>query len=448
MEMKKMKMKKKKMKMKNLKLLAAGLAMTASLTACGSSARETVQSADSSTETQANSAMQTENSQAQEAAPGETAEMTLILRGGSYAEVIKKALPDFEADHNCKIEVLEMSFDDLHTGIALDAVNETGTYDLCMVDGSWMAEFTENNVLANLSEMGYQFDDDIIPNTTRICMVGDDIYLAPYFGNVTVMLYNKANVEAAGYKPEEITTLEDMLAVAKASKESGINGFAYRGDTGDNIVSDFLPILLAYGGWVVDDNNKPSVNTAEFSEAMNYYTELIKTGAAMSKDDVTAAVDNGSAALAIGWPGWYVPSADSAANYMVSPAKASKDGQVYNTSEYGTWTIGIPANSPHPDLAYELLQYIMDPQVQLESIANGGVPCRYSCLTNEEILNEYPHLETVCKALESGVYRPAIAEWTEFTNILGAEMGSIMAGVKTTEQGLADAQAQLELLMQ
>lgn len=93
-------MKMKKMKMKNLKLLAAGLAMTASLTACGSSARETVQSADSSTETQANSAMQTENSQAQEAAPGETAEMTLILRGGSYAEVIKKALPDFEADRS------------------------------------------------------------------------------------------------------------------------------------------------------------------------------------------------------------------------------------------------------------------------------------------------------------------------------------------------------------
>ncbi len=29
-----------------------------------------------------------------------------------------------------------------------------------------MAEFTENDVLANLSEMGYSFDDDIIPATT------------------------------------------------------------------------------------------------------------------------------------------------------------------------------------------------------------------------------------------------------------------------------------------
>lgn len=436
------------MKMKKFIAVAAGMAMAVSMTACGNSQETTAtsQNAGSSATAQVSSVAAESTQQAENSA--EITNMTLILRGGSYAEVIKQALPEFEESHNCKIEVLEMSFDDLHTGIALDAANATGTYELCMVDGSWMAEFTENNVLTNLSEMGYSFDEDIIPNTTKICMVGEDIYLAPYFGNVTVMLYNKANVEAAGYKPEDITTLEDMLTVAKASKEAGVNGFAYRGDTGDNIVSDFLPILLAHGGWVVDENNQPTVNTPEFTEAVNYYLELIGTGAAMSKDDVTASVDNGSATLAIGWPGWYVPKADSAANYMVSPSTAKKGGEAYNTSEYGTWTIGIPANSPHPDLALELLKYIMDPEVQLESVANGGVPCRYSCLTNEEVLKEYPHLETVCKALENGVYRPAIAEWTEFTNILGAEMGNIMAGTKTVEQGLGDAQKQLDALMQ
>lgn len=431
------------MKMKKFIAAATSMALAASMTACGGS-QDVTTTASSDNATTQDSSVTTESTQSDNS--GETTNMTLILRGGSYSEVIKAALPEFEKSHNCKIEVLEMSFDDLHTGIALDAVNATGTYDLCMVDGSWMAEFTENHVLSNLSEMGYSFDDDIIPNTTKICMVGDDIYLAPYFGNVTVMLYNKANVEAAGYQPEDITTLEDMLNVAKSSKEAGVNGFAYRGDTGDNIVSDFLPILLANGGWVVDENNQPTVNTPEFTQAMNYYLELIGTGAAMSKDDVTASVDNGSAALAIGWPGWYVPSADSAADYMVSPSAAKDGAEAFNTSEYGTWTIGIPANSPHPDLALELLKYIMDPQVQLDSIANGGVPCRYSCLTNEEVLKEYPHLETVCKALENGVYRPAIAQWTEFTNILGAEMGNIMAGTKTVEQGLNDAQTQLEAL--
>ena len=63
-------------------------------------------------------------------------------------------------------------------------------------------------------------------------------------------------------------------------------------------------------------------------------------------------------------------------------------------------------------------------------------------------MKEYPHLATVCEALENGVYRPTIAQWTEFTNILGAEMSNIMAGTKTTDQGLADAQTQLEALMQ
>ena len=90
-----------------------------------------------------------------------------------------------------------------------------------MVDGSWMAEFTENNVLANLSDMGYSFDEDIIPNTTTICKKDEDIYLAPYFGNVTVLLYNKEDVKEAGYKPEDIKTLEDLLKVAKAEKEAG-----------------------------------------------------------------------------------------------------------------------------------------------------------------------------------------------------------------------------------
>lgn len=56
----------------------------------------------------------------------------------------------------------------------------------------------------------------------------------------------------AGYKPEDIKTLDDMLKAAQGAKAAGVNGFVHRGDTGDNIVSDFLPILLANGGWVGD----------------------------------------------------------------------------------------------------------------------------------------------------------------------------------------------------
>ena len=418
--------------MKKALSLILALAMALSLAACGGSKTETPADNDGST---------ADNTSA------EPTQMTLILRGGTYAEALKASLPDFEAEHNVKIDVQELSFDDLHTGIALDAVNSTGAYDLCMVDGSWMAEFTENNVLANLSEMGYSFDDDIIPATTTICKVDDNIYLAPFFGNVTVMLYNKQLIADAGYTPEDITTFEDLKVIAQKTKDAGKTGFLIRGGSADNIVSDFIPHLLVHGGWVIDENNQPTVDTPEFKAAMQEYLDLYALGGTMDKDDIVAAIDGGTAALGQAWPGWYVPTADTNANYTVIPTKLNDSDTAKNTSMYGVWCIGIPNNAPHKDLALELLEYVMSPEVQLASIEVGGVPCRTSCLLNEDVLATYPQYETVCAALQTGVYRPVIAEWTQFTNILGTEMDNIIQGTKTIDQGLADAQTQLVELM-
>lgn len=378
---------------------------------------------------------------------GEPTKLSLILRGGTYADVIKECLPEFEKEHNVTCEVQELSESDLYSGIALDAINQKGSYDLCMVDGSWMAEFTENGVLANLSDLGYKLDDDIIPATTSICYVGDDVYLAPYYGNVTVLMLNKANVEAAGYTADTIESLDDVLAVCEKAKADGKKGFIYRGDSQNNTVVDFLPILLSYGGWVIDDNNQPTVNTTEFKDAMNYYLKLIATGEAQVKDDLIASVDSGAGTMGVGWPGWYTPTADSAADYIALTGAVSKGGETHNANVYGIWTIGIPANSQHQDLAIELLSYLMDKDVQKSTIDKGGVPCRYSSLQDPEVLKTYPQYEVVCKALEGGVYRPVIAEWTQFYTILGTEMDNIINGVKTVDQGLADAQSQLETLM-
>ncbi len=420
--------------MKKLFALILTLAMVLSLAACGSKEEKPAETpSETPSETPAESA--------------EPTKLTLILRGGTYGDVIKAALPAFEAENNVKCEVLDLSFDDLHSKIALDAVNAKGAYDLCMVDGSWMAEFTENEVLANLSEMGYSFDDDIIPATTDICVVDDDIYLAPYFGNVTVMLYNKQLIADAGYAPEDIDTFADLMDIAQKSNAAGKKGFLIRGGSGDNIVSDFIPHLLAYGGWVVDENNQPTVNTPEFKAAFENYIELYKLGDTLDKDDIVAAIDNGDAALGQGWPGWYVPTADSNANYTVIPTKLDDSDSAKNTSMYGVWTIGICNNSQNKEMTLKLMEYLMDADVQLESVDLGGVPCRYSCLLNEDVLAKYPHLETVCGALETGVYRPVIAEWAEFTNILGTEMDSVIQGVKAMNQGLADAQAALEDLL-
>ncbi len=375
------------------------------------------------------------------------ATINLALRSGTYSEVIKSCLPDFETKYNIKCNVFEFSEDELHKNVADDSINPDGKFDFCMVDGSWMAEYTSKGLLSELSSLGYSLDSDIIPATTAICYSNDGLYLAPYYGNVTVLLYNKLMIQEAGYKPEDIQTLEDMFNICKFQKKRHNLGFMYRGDTENNLVVDFLPILRSRGAWVVDENNNPTVNSQAFLEAMYFYLDLIKTGREAKKDDLIAAIANKSATMGIGWPGWYTPTKNSSMDYLALTGKFREDRPAYNSNIYGIWAVGIPNNSKNKSYAVELLKYLMDKDIQKESIKNGGVPCRYSSLQDKEVLEKYPQYEVVCKALEGGIYRPVMEEWPQFYTILGREMRAIINGEKLVREGLDDAQTDLEILM-
>ena len=372
--------------------------------------------------------------------------LKLALRSGIYSDVIKKSIADFEREKDIYCDIVELSESNLYNTLVDNATYPEGQYDLCMVDSSWMAEFTAEKMLANLSKLGYELDDDIIPATKTICYQGDDVYLAPYYGNVTILLYNKFMIKEAGYSPEQITSLEDLLAISKFQKKRHNLGFVFRGDTENNTVVDFLPILRARGAWVVDKNNKPSVNTDEFRQAVYMYKSLIQTGKAAVKNDLIAAIANKSAALGIGWPGWYTPIRNSSMDYIALTGKYRKDSEPNNSNIYGIWGIGIPKNSMNKEMGEELLAYLMDKNVQKSTIQFGGVPCRYSSLKDEEVLKNYPQYAAVCKALESGVYRPVMQEWTQFYTILGKKLKLIIDNKISVTDGLDEAQKELEEL--
>ncbi|MBR1404876.1 MAG: extracellular solute-binding protein [Treponema sp.] len=374
--------------------------------------------------------------------------LTLALRQGTYADVIKHSIPRFQTDFGITCVVEEFSESGLREAVLADAKRDVGVYDFCMVDGSWMAEYTAENVLANLSELDYELDDDIIPATKSICYQNGALYLAPYYGNVTVLLYNKQLIKEAGYAPESMESLDDILRICRVTNKRHNLGFMYRGDTPNNIVVDFLPILLSFGGWVVDADFNPTVNTTEFREALSFYLKLIKTGRAAQKDDLIAAVANCSAAVGIGWPGWYTPTRNSSMDYLALTGRVNGTSRAYNANIYGIWTVGIPENSRHKEQAAMLLRYLMDADVQKETVAYGGVPCRYSSLKDTHVLEKFPQYEVVCKALENGVYRPVMEDWSEFYTILGGEMKRIISGEKSLLTGLSSAQVKLQEMRQ
>lgn len=373
--------------------------------------------------------------------------LRLVLRSGIYSSVIKNCTASFEKETNIYCDIVELDEAPLYNALLDNAKSATGQYDLCMVDSSWMAEFAARNILSNLTTLGYSLDDDIIPATKTICYQNGDLYLAPYYGNVTVLLYNKIMIKEAGYEVDEIDSVEDLLKICNFQKKRHNLGFVYRGDSQNNIVVDFLPILLSRGSWVVDEQNNPTINTYEFSEALYMYKHLIRTGRATGKNDLIAAIANKSAALGVGWPGWYTPTRNSSMDYIALIGKYREEDSPNNANIYGIWTIGIPENSAKKETAKKLLSYLMNKNVQKSTVAYGGVPCRYSSLKDEEILQKFPQYNAVCKALEGGVYRPVMKEWTQFYTILGNKMEMMLKDEISVPQGLEEAQKELEEML-
>ena len=368
--------------------------------------------------------------------------LTLLLRAGTYGEVVKALIPEFEAEHNCKIEYSEETFDDLHTKISMDAINSEGTYDVIVVDGSWKAEFIDNDILADLTELGYEYDEDIIPATLP-AGIGPDghAYLIPFYGNVTIFMYNEDLIDK--YNDGEVpTNWADVLELAQTMKADGVDGYLLRAGAGDSNVSDFLPVLKSFGAWVMnDDYTEITINTPEAKAALQMYIDLYKAGNMLDKDNIVAAINSGTAAMAVGWPGW------GADHYTTIPTMADEDSEPQNSSIYGCWFIGMAANSTHKDLALEFLEEVTSAEYQQETVEIGGVPCRESCLLNEESLEINPNLEVVYGSLSVGTYRPFVTFWSEYYTILGPYLEAAVMGQMTVDEALDTAQAELESLL-
>ena len=368
--------------------------------------------------------------------------LTLLLRAGTYGEVIKALIPEFEAAHNCKIEFSEETFDDLHTKISMDAINAEGTYDVIVVDGSWKAEFIDNDILADLTDLGYAYDEDIIPATLP-AGIGPDghAYLIPFYGNVTIFMYNQDLIDKYnnGVVP---TNWADVLTLAQTMKADGVDGYLLRAGAGDNNVSDFLPVLKSFGAWVMnDDYSEVTLNTPEAKAALQMYVDLYKAGNMLDKDNIVAAINSGSAAMGVGWPGW------GADHYVTIPTMSAEGAEAQNSSIYGCWFIGMAANSTHKDLALEFLKEVTSAEFQQSTVEIGGVPCRESCLLNEASLAINPNLEVVYNSLAVGTYRPFVTFWSEFYTTFGPYIEAAVMGQMTVDEAMEAAQAACSALL-
>ncbi|GHV94067.1 ABC transporter substrate-binding protein [Spirochaetia bacterium] len=382
------------------------------------------------------------NSQKQQSGPQK---LVIAARGGLHVTAIESVKAAFERDNNCTIEILGLEADDLKQKISLDSRSSAGAYDLAMADDPWMPELCDAGIYANLTKLGFTGDSDFIPASLAIGKNPygtGDVYALPFAGNVQLLFYNKALLD--NNKIAVPTDWAGVLAASQTLKRAGKLGYVIRGQQGNPIVSDYLPLLWAYGGNVFDSSGKVTVDSQAAKDALQMYINLLGSGANYERNDLVAAVADGNAGMALGWPSWFISGANAQAAWAVIPGKSGPTAAAHPTGMIGHWMMGVTANSTHKELALKFLQYVTSSASQKIMADNGGVPTRTSVYSDPVLAAKYSYYPTLLQATIDSVVRPRLASWSEIEAVYGAELSAAVSGAKNVDRALADAKAAIE----
>ncbi len=418
--------------------LALSLTLALGLMACGAATTETTTKADTATTTVAGEEKTDDTTAA--VTDGEPVKLVIAARGGSHVDAINAVKESFEKENNVIIEVSGLEAADLKKNVMLDSTKSVSAYDLIMADDPWMPEFAAAQIFLNLSEAGYQADSDFVAKSLDIGKVpyGEgDLYALPFSGNVMLFFYNTELVK------DLPSDWESVLQTAQQLKADGQLGYVVRGQQGNPIVSDWLPIYWAYGGEVFDKDWKSQVNSQAGKDALKLYMDLLENGANYEKNDIVASVSEGKAGMALGWPSWFVSKEGATAAYGIIPTKANASAQAHGSGMIGNWMMGVTANSANPELAIKLLQHLTSAESQKAEALVGGVPTRTSVLTDAELVSVYPYFPTILEGTENSVIRPRTEKWSLAEEALGAELSAAISGTKSIDDALAAAETEM-----
>lgn len=358
-------------------------------------------------------------------ASAQAADLVIAGRDGVYADALAKVVKLYNEQHpDVEIEQLILPYDGLLQQTTLAAREGVAAYDVIMMDDTWAPQYMSNGWLADLDELGGGLDDDFaraMRDISRYPVGTGTTYAVPFVGNVELFAYRTDLMD----RPE---TWDDVLAAAaEINEQDGMSGLVFRGVKANPIVTGFLPILWAYGGDVVDEENNAVFDSEASVAALETFLKLAEyapTGVeAYNANEVRDALMQGTTGMAIElWPSW-APDLDDP-DLSAVPEKIgiiAAPGQIEGPSAMlGTWLMAVPATANHSELGREFIDFMTSADVQkILALETGTPPTRGSVYNDPDIVAKYRWYPDQFEALSNGRARPRITQWAEVETILG-----------------------------
>ena len=305
-----------------------------------------------------------------------------------------------------------------------------------------------------------EFLDDAHPKLLEGLRWNDHQYLLPFAWNTTLIYYNKSVLEGAGLpEPPPDWTWDDFLAYAKAITQDS------DGDGANDIWGFHSNSWLWHlGPWTVsngsfflnEDFSEAWYDRPETVEALQFVRDMIwEHGVAPSGSfNFREAFVAGTLGMMIDSPAGrqrLIPAGMSADDYDVN-FFPTKSGEAVSGSQWGTDGYGITKDSPHPELAWEMVKHLVSAEVMSKLLsgefASASAPARRSLAEDPVLVAASPaNYLRFYDALDAGrtvINAPYFAELGE---IHDRYMSLAWANEMSIEEAAANIQAEMEAVI-
>ena len=401
------------------------------------------------------------------------AETTITVATVNNGDMIRMQglMDDFYARHpDIKVEWVTLEENVLRQNVTTDIATGGGQYDVMTIGTYEVPIWGKQGWLVPLDDLPASYDvDDLLPPIRGGLTVDGKLMAAPFYGESSMVMYRKDLMEAAGLTMPDAPTWADIekAAAAMTDKSKEQYGICLRGKAGWGENMAFLTAMSnSYGARWFDENWVPQFDQPEWKATLDSYLHL------MAEYGPPGASNNGfNENLTLFQQGkcgmWidatvaasFVTGKDSTVAEHVGFALAPDNGLGKRGNWLWAWSLAIPTSSQKQDAAKTFIDWATNKDylalvAAKEGWANVPPGTRTSLYSNEEyakvpfarmtidsINSADPNNPSVKPVPYVGVQFVAIPEFQGLGTTVGEIFSAALAGQKTADEALAEAQA-------
>ncbi|MEE9224616.1 MAG: extracellular solute-binding protein, partial [Bacteroidota bacterium] len=224
----------------------------------------------------------------------------------------------------------------------------------------------------------------------------------------------------------------------------------------EGLVCNVLEVLWSNGGEVIADG-RSKLNSPESIQALKFMRDLIRDQ--VSPEMVMTGMEEptrhvfgaGKAVYMRNWPyAWNLFQSEGSpvrGKVGITVVPHFEGGESFAT--LGGWQLGVNRFSKHRQAAVELVKYLSRYESQKHVVLTMGFkPSRLDVYEDPEVLSEQPFLIGLKKVLLKAKPRPVTPYYLMISQVLQSEFSAAISDVKSPEDALADAERQINRILE